>query len=189
MKATEQLKTEHKAVKLMMKILVAACDRLKEGNKPIIADFDDMIDFLKIFVDQCHHGKEEQILFPQMEKAGVPKENGPIGVMLVEHEQGRGYIRGMSQAIADYKSGTTDATQVLIENVTLYIELLDQHIYKENNVLFAMADKLFSEELQNQLFDRFEELEEKVIGAGKHEELHRRLERLSAAYLVSGDKN
>ena len=184
MKATEQLKAEHEAVKLMMKILEAACDRVKVGNTLQIADFDEMIDFLKIFVDQCHHGKEEQILFPQMEKAGIPKKNGPIGVMLAEHEQGRGYIRGMSLAIADCKTGTTDATQLLIENVTLYIELLDQHIYKENNVLFAMADKLFSEEIQNQLFDRFEELEEKVIGLGKHEELHRRLERLSVEYLV-----
>jgi hemerythrin-like domain-containing protein len=184
MKATEQLKNEHEAVKLMMKILDAACGNLKAGNKPHIADFEDMIDFLKVFVDRCHHGKEEQILFPQMEKAGVSKENGPIGVMLAEHEQGRGYIRGMSQAIADYKSGKTDATQLLFENVALYIELLDQHIFKENNVLFAMADKLFSEEIQNQLFDRFEELEEKVIGMGKHEELHRRLEKLSAAYLV-----
>ena len=184
MKATEQLKNEHEAVKLMMKILDAACGNLKAGNKPKITDFEDMIDFLKVFVDRCHHGKEEQILFPQMEKAGVSKEYGPIGVMLAEHEQGRGYIRGMSQAIADYKSGTTDSSQLLLENVALYIELLDQHIYKENNVLFAMADKLFSEEIQNQLFDRFEELEEKVIGSGKHEELHRRLERLSAAYLV-----
>ena len=184
MKATEQLKAEHEAVKLMMKILEAACDRVKVGNTLQIADFDEMIDFLKIFVDQCHHGKEEQILFPQMEKAGIPKENGPIGVMLAEHEQGRGYIRGMSQAIVDYNSGATEATQPLIENVTLYIELLGQHINKENEVLFTMADKLFSAEIQNQLFDRFEELEEKVIGSGKHEELHRRLERLSAAYLV-----
>lgn len=184
MKATEQLKAEHEAVKLMMKILEAACDRVKAGNKPQIADFDDMIDFLKIFVDQCHHGKEEQILFPQMEKAGVANENGPIGVMLAEHEQGRGYIRGMSQAIVDYNSGATEATQPLIENVTLYIELLGQHINKENEVLFTMADKLFSAEIQNQLFDRFEELEEKVIGLGKHEELHRRLERLSVEYLV-----
>lgn len=103
--------------------------------------------------------------------------------MLAEHEQGGPYSR-MSQAIADYNSGATEATQPLIENVTLYIELLGQHINKENEVLFTMADKLFSAEIQNQLFDRSEELEEKVIGLGKHEELHRRLERLSVEYLI-----
>ena len=182
MKATEQLKNEHEAVKLMMKILDAAGGKLKAGNKQKIADFEDMIDFLKVFVDRCHHGKEEQILFPQMEKAGVSKENGPIGVMLAEHEQGRGYIRGMSQGVEDYKAGKGDATQLLLENVALYIELLDQHIFKENNVLFAMADKLFTEEEQNTLFDQFEELEEKVIGLGKHEELHHLLEKMNAAY-------
>ena len=183
MKATEQLKTEHEAVKLMMKILDAACGKIKGGNKLQLADFDEILDFLKVFVDQCHHGKEEQILFPQLELVGVSKENGPIGVMLAEHEQGRSYIRNMNQAIADYKAGVVVASQLLVENAALYIELLEKHINKENNVLFVMADQLLTEEVQDKLFEQFEELEEKVIGLGKHEELHRRLERLSSSYL------
>jgi len=65
-----------------------------------------------------------------------------------------------------------------------YIELLDEHILKENDVLFQMADKVLTEEVQEKLYDRFEELEEEVIGLGKHEELHKMLEKMSAVYLT-----
>ena len=64
-----------------------------------------------------------------------------------------------------------------------YIELLDEHILKENDVLFQMADKVLAKEVQEKLYDRFEELEEEVIGLGKHEELHKMLEKMSAVYL------
>ena len=82
MKATEQLKNEHEAVKLMMKILDAACGNLKAGNKPQVADFEDMIDFLKVFVDRCHHGKEEQILFP-VGQGCVPLERHHDSICLI----------------------------------------------------------------------------------------------------------
>ena len=140
MKATDALKKEHEAVRLMMKIMDAACVKINAQQKLQTADIDDMIDFLKVFVDRCHHGKEEQILFPQLELAGVPKEGGPIGVMLAEHEQGRVCIRNMSQAVVDYKAGNTAAITALVDNIAAYNELLDQHINKENTVLFAMAD-------------------------------------------------
>ncbi len=65
-----------------------------------------------------------------------------------------------------------------------YIELLDEHILKENDVLFQMADKVLAKEVQEKLYDRFEELEEEVIGLGKHEELHKMLEKMSAVYLT-----
>lgn len=103
--------------------------------------------------------------------------------MLAEHEQGRVYIRNMSQAVVDYEVGNAEATALLVKYITDYIELLEQHISKENTMLFSMADKLLSAEMQEKLFDRFETLKEEVIGMGKHEELHKRLERLGTTYL------
>lgn len=183
MKATSTLKKEHEAIRLMLKIMEAACIKFETEKKVHVADVDEIIDFLKVFGDQCHHGKEEQILFPCLEQAGVPREGGPIGVMLAEHEQGRSYIRNMSLALTDYEDGFVTGLNALVENYRAYIELLEQHINKENNVLFAMADKILSEETQDKLYEEFEELEENVIGRGKHEELHKRLERLSGTYL------
>ena len=53
------------------------------------ADLDDAMDFIKTFADSCHHAKEEDLLFPAMGEAGFPSRGGPVGVMLMEHEQGR----------------------------------------------------------------------------------------------------
>ncbi|NLL58970.1 MAG: hemerythrin, partial [Firmicutes bacterium] len=54
----------------------------------------------------------------------------------------------------------------------LYRDLLRQHIEKENNVLFMMADEAINEQEQNLLFEQFEQYEEDVIGSGVHEKLH-----------------
>ena len=183
MKATDVLRNEHEAVRLMLEIMGSAATGISAENKIRTADIDDMIDFLKVFVDKCHHGKEEHILFPKLEESRIPREGGPIGVMLAEHEQGRAFIRNMSSAIADYKNGAESAALLLTENIGAYSELLRGHIDKENNILFEMADSVLSEKVQDELFDRFEELEENVIGAGTHEKLHKRLEELSEYYL------
>jgi hemerythrin-like domain-containing protein len=62
------------------------------------------VDFVRNFADRCHHAKEEENLFPRMEARGVPRDGGPIGVMLFEHEEGRAYVRAIAGAIDDYEA-------------------------------------------------------------------------------------
>jgi hemerythrin-like domain-containing protein len=72
-------------------------------RRPVVeslGDWKKALDFIRHFADECHHFKEEQVLFPAMEEHGIPKEGGPIGMMLIEHEEGRGYVRDMAAAIA-----------------------------------------------------------------------------------------
>jgi len=92
MKATQQLKDEHEGVLLMLRILDEVSRQLKSGGLIRNEHFEDILDFLKVFVDKCHHGKEEELLFPALVKAGIPHD-GPIAVMLFEHEMGRKYVR------------------------------------------------------------------------------------------------
>lgn len=184
MKATEALKHEHEAVKLMMRIMEAISARIRSGQKVPCQDLDNMTDFLRVFVDHCHHAKEEEIFFPVLEKAGIPQNGGPIGVMLAEHEQGREYTRNISRTLINFEAADNSGAMELSKNMKTYIELLDEHILKENDVLFQMADKVLTEEVQEKLYERFEELEDEVIGLGKHEELHKILEKMSVTYLV-----
>jgi hemerythrin-like domain-containing protein len=109
MRPTEQLKQEHQAIKLMLKILEEVCRRLESGTDANPEHLEKMVDFIRVFADRCHHGKEEVLLFPAMEQAGVPKEGGPIGVMLREHQMGRDYVQGMSDAADGYKRGDAGA--------------------------------------------------------------------------------
>ena len=121
-------------------------------------------------------------MFPAMVEAGIPKEGGPVGVMLSEHEEGRYYVQEVSRALDRYRNDPKASTSVM-EPLRLYISHLAQHIHKENRILFPMADHYLSEEKQTELLIEFDEMEEQVIGKGKHEEFHAMLDQLSKVYL------
>jgi hemerythrin-like domain-containing protein len=183
MKPTEQLKEEHKSIELMLRILEKVCEKLESGEKINPEHLEKILEFIKVFVDKCHHAKEEAQLFPAMEEAGIPKHGGPIGVMLLEHDTGRDYVKGISEALEKYKEGDLKAASYIIENAKNYIALLKQHIVKEDNILYPMAEVCLSEKKQGELLERFEIIEQEKIGAGKHEEFHKLLHYLREVYL------
>ncbi len=182
MKATEQLKAEHEGIRLMLGILDEICRRAESSEAVNLQHVESILEFLRVFVDRCHHGKEEAILFPALESVGIPKEGGPIGQMLAEHEQGRQLVREIGQTLPTGKREEWAAATRFCDICRKYIELLTQHIQKENEVLFVMADMRLSEIQQEKLFDEFEKLEEEKIGLGKHEEFHRLLDELAGIY-------
>lgn len=188
MNYTEQLKEEHKGITLMLRILEQVCDKLDAGEPLDIDHLKRSVEFLKVFADACHHAKEEELLFPAMEWAGISKENGPIGVMLREHETGRSYVREFSQAVTDYASGKSGAAQNIVENARNYIVLLSQHITKEDTVLYPMADKHIPQIVQEELLKQFDAIETERIGPGRHEEFHEQLKELKAVYLDTEQK-
>lgn len=182
MKATQQLKDEHEGIKVMLSILEQISRQLEVIGSLNKEHFEGIIEFLKVFVDKCHHGKEEDLLFPALMAVGVPKE-GPIAVMLYEHEMGRNYIMAMSKAYAEYLAGDKSSSKDIIQNVHGYISLLREHIDKENDVLFVLADSRLPKKKQEELFEGFETIEEERIGIGKHEEFHGLLDKLRGIYL------
>ena len=174
----DDLKHEHEAIRFSLRVLGVMANHAKT-DKLNSDDALAMVDFLKEFADKCHHGKEEGILFPELEKAGIPNAGGPIGAMLHEHELGRGHIRDMETALRKKPADPSAFARA----AEAYCSLLDQHIEKENTVLFPMGERVIDERLKETIYERFEDHEEKVIGAGRHEELHAMLNRFEKKYL------
>lgn len=184
MKPIEELKTEHRAIESSLKILGAICDRVEEENLLASPEhIDGLIEFFRVFADQCHHGKEETQLFPALEARGVERENGPIGVMLTEHEAGRAFVRDMAVSMGQFREGNTEALMRLVHNARSYIDLLANHIQKEDNVLFPMANDRISDEEANRMAAEFDRIEREEVGEGRHEEFHSMLERLGEFYV------
>jgi hemerythrin-like domain-containing protein len=177
--ASEDLMHEHKAISIALNVIENIVKRIRNNEKIDFKDLEDMIDFLKVFADKCHHGKEEGYFFPALEKVGIKNENGPIGVMLSEHQQGRNFIKQMQESTVNYKINVTAFAYA----ASSYVSLLRNHIVKENNILFPMGDARLSESDQNELLTDFESHENRVIGEGKHEELHALLEKFQKKYL------
>ena len=191
MTATEDLRAEHEGILRMLAILEAVAGRLRDGKDVPAAHLAGMLDFLKVFADKCHHGKEEDILFPALEAAGLARDSGPIGVMLREHTLGRGHIRAMGVALElmEPGGGQASAERAQVESfcaeASAYVELLTQHIAKENTVLFPMAERLLGAPALTDMHEAFERLEEERIGPGRHEAFHRLLNDLATEYLAA----
>lgn len=183
MKATDQLREEHKGILLMLSILEKVSAKLDTEGFLDTAHLEGTLEFLSVFVDTCHHGKEEELLFPAYEAAGIANENGPIGVMLAEHAEGRGYVKNMTAAFSGLKKGENFSAARIVENAGSYIKLLKQHIDKENTVLYPMGDALLSVEKHKELLSGFDRIEDERVGRGRHEQFHAMLDRLKEIYI------
>jgi hemerythrin-like domain-containing protein len=184
MNAIQELRMEHDAVRLTLKILDRICQEIERSGKLGDAQHvDHLLEFFTVFVDKCHHGKEEELLFPALEQIGVNREKGPIGVMLREHQLGRECVQKMKAAFSQFKTGEPRAAKDFVRSARDYMSLLNQHIDMENNVLFPMAERQLPEATQADLSKGFERIEEQKIGVGKHEEFHKMIDQLESAYL------
>jgi hemerythrin-like domain-containing protein len=168
-KATEELMQEHRVIERVLTALERAATRLSKGQDVYMRFFAGTMVFIKNFADGCHHQKEEGILFPAMVENGLSREAGPVAVMLAEHEEGRRLTQKMRQALERYQGCDDPARNELVQSALGYVKLLRQHIYKEDNILFPMADKVIPTEQQQQITDAFKLLEHDETGEDVHE--------------------
>ncbi len=183
MKPTEELIHEHKAIKMMLGIMGKIAENIQNEKNVEVKDVEDIVNFLKTFADKCHHGKEENVLFPALLATGIPLENGPIGVMLFEHSQGRTYIQEMSDGAMNWKNQDAASAQSIANAMLNYSTLMQNHILKEENVLFVLADQRLTALKQEEILAKFEQIEEDVVGHGIHEKFHELLNQLKAKYI------
>lgn len=149
---TKILSEEHENILKVIDVVLEECGQLKNGKEINSSFFNDVIFFIKNYADGFHHAKEEDVLFKIMLEDTGNMHCNPIPVMLYEHDEGRTYVKGMEQALLH-----NDA-QNLIDNASGYGYLLQEHIYKEDNILYPMAEEGLNDEQKQ----RVEELYQKV---------------------------
>lgn len=149
--ATQNLENDHIHILRLTSIMLAMVEQ-----KSAEADhFELVVDLIRNFADGLHHAKEEELLFPLLGEKGFSPELGPVAVMLMEHVQGRNFVKGVIAGIDEFRKGNNDAIKSIYENMSGYANLLQNHIAKENNVLFRMADQMFSADEQQTLIEQF----------------------------------
>ncbi len=170
--ATSVLRQEHQSIRAMLGFTEGVAGKMSRGELAPPDVLAKVMDFIRIFVDQCHHSKEEEILFPMLEKKGIPTSGGPLGIMLMEHDRARGLIQKMVEAVEAYTAGDHGSGERWTHAMWDYSDLMHDHFGKEEEVLFRMADNVLSPEEQAALASDFERLEKEKIGPGRHEQLH-----------------
>ena len=152
------------------------------GERLDAGDLAHVVEFLRVFVDRCHHTKEEELLFPAIRAAGITAAEDTILLLLEDHVRGRemvGRIAAASQRLAE---GDASATAELADAMSGYTDLLRAHIRREEDDCFDVADRELPAAVQAELAKGYERIEREVVGGGVHEGFHALLDRLGDAY-------
>lgn len=135
---------EHKYI---LKVVhgISVFDAALERNEPVDVELiRGVVQFMREFADQCHHAKEEKILFPAMADKGVPSTGCPLEGLLNEHVKGRQLVGVLDRANEAYAAGAAGAAEDLRTAIGGIQKLYPNHIWKEDEMVFPMAAKLFT---------------------------------------------
>src|SRR5512143_579351 len=171
---TEMLEAEHRFIAKVVSAAGLLADKLEAGQSIEAQVFQNVVEFMRLYADKCHHGKEEDLMFPLLAQRGVPMRGCPVEALMHEHVMGRALVQGLADAAEAWQKGDLPALENLIKNLRGITELYPNHIWKEDYLLFPMSNKVLSAEDQQALALEFDRVEEAV---GR--EQHQRLEQLS----------
>lgn len=179
----ELLMQEHRLIERVLEALAGCAARLERGEPVERAAIADFGDFLSRFADARHHGKEEDGLFAVMVEHGFDRNSGPVGVMLLEHTEGRSHV-GVLRRIGQGSGPLTPPERAeAAEHGRAFAYLLHDHIMKEDEILYPMAERTLPGPVMHGLMAAFEQRDaESPDGDGrKYQELAAKLSSMFSA--------
>jgi len=182
---TAELIAEHRIIDRMVEVIDHLAREIGAGRSVAGEELRQVLDFIENFADRCHHAKEDETLFPLLAERGVPDEKGgPIGTMSSEHERSRALTREIAANLELYDSGDTGAAKVIADSAAAYARLLRPHLDKEEEVLFAIAEEVLTDEDTAKLVVAFAQLEEEHLGPDGKDRYIELVEELESRYLL-----
>jgi len=160
MKAIELLMQEHRTIEEELDSLVAWAATIRhESTAAQAAELSWFVAFLRDFVDGRHHAKEQDILFATMIQHGFPREQGPIAVMLHEHDLGRSLVATLASLAGRPTPWNDEDRRQIEQTVREYAAFLREHIQKEDGVLYPMAEARLPQAVKDEISLRCERFE------------------------------
>jgi len=159
---THALVEEHKLILRVLALLEKNAPRTAEGTYTNYRFYLDAVDFIRNYADRFHHAKEEDVLFEALVANGMPRENSPVAAMLMEHDKGRAFVAAMEQGARDALAGNPGSNLIIAENAGNYLELLREHIAKEDDILYPLAERVIPESARDAILNGYAAAEAKT---------------------------
>ena len=140
---TELLIDDHQTTEKVFDAVSRACARPEGPSCEMVGD---LVEYLTVYVDLCHNKKEENHLFPLIERRGIPRSGGPLGVMLEEHEQSEALLAALVLIARAYAGGDRTVLGEFTAAFERYATLIKNHYWKENDILYPMARRVMTPE-------------------------------------------
>jgi hemerythrin-like domain-containing protein len=156
------MEAEHHNIETVVKAVGDLSVTIEKGQCAGASLLEAAVEFFRIYADKLHHGKEEALFFPMLVKRGVPPQGCPIGGLNHEHEKGRALVRALAEQASAYAQAKPGAKEGLLETLRGIVDLYQNHIWKEDAMVFPMADKVLTAADQAQLTEKFAEVDRAV---------------------------
>jgi hemerythrin-like domain-containing protein len=156
---TRALVEEHRLILRMIALLEKKAPLTAAGSYRNWQFYLDGVDFIRNYADHYHHAKEEDVLFEALVTNGMPRQNSPVAAMLMEHDQGRAHVAAMETAARLALEGQEGQGQAIADSAQAYAALLKDHIAKEDDVLYPLAERVIPEAMRSAIVTGYEEAE------------------------------
>jgi hemerythrin-like domain-containing protein len=158
------LMIEHRLIEKMLTVIkkeIEHCDRQKKINPEFI---DLAVDFIRIYADRCHHGKEEDILFRDLSQKPLSDEHKRIMEELVEeHRMGRKTVADLMEAKGRYLQGDPEALSQMHNLLLFLVDFYPRHIIKEDRHFFLPIMNYFTSGEKEAMLDEEYEFDKTLI--------------------------
>lgn len=161
---TQVMVDEHKLILRMISLVEQNTALLEKGKFRNWQFYLDAVDFIRNYADRFHHAKEEDVLFVELVKNGMPEKQSPIEAMHIEHDEGRAHVRAMEEAAQKALTGETGQAVIIAEHAKGYAALLRGHIEKEDEILYPLAERILPEGVRDKMLTAYATAEEQTPG-------------------------
>lgn len=148
---TKVLVDEHQLILHMIALVESKTALLEQGKFRNWQFYLDAVDFIRNYADRFHHTKEEDVLFLELIKNGMPEKSSPIEAMHIEHDQGRVHVRALEAAAQKARAGEPGQVAIIAAHANGYAALLRGHIDKEDNILYPLAERILPQEVRERM--------------------------------------
>jgi len=159
---TADLEAEHRVIQKVIAVMAALRHDIADGHEVDVPALRSVVEFMQVFGDELHHGKEEEILFPALEAAGVPVKGCPIGTLRAEHVKGREMIASLGVALDEHARGETAARELIAGMLDELMEFYPRHIWKEDYLAFPMSDKILTDNVKAEVTERYQAVDDRL---------------------------
>jgi hemerythrin-like domain-containing protein len=177
MKPRGPLMIEHRLIEKMLRIISAEITEIEKGKAIDPLFIDAAVDFIRVYADKTHHGKEEDILFKQLAEKKLAEEDArQMRELVEEHGEARRKVRELVEAKERLVAGDTGASSAILASMRWLVDFYPVHIAREDREFFPRTEKYFSDTELSRMLDEFWELDRRMIHE-KYENLVKSLRR------------
>ncbi len=158
------LMIEHRLIEKMIALIEKETKKIEQENRVNPLFIETAVDFIRTYADRCHHGKEEDILFRDLEKLDLkPEHKKTMDELVDEHIRARNAVARLVEEKDNYVRGDRNAVPKIVKEMKWLAGFYPQHIEKEDKDFFIPVMDYFTDSEKDDMLKEFYDFDQTLI--------------------------